>query len=156
MALLWWLVATQRHHIILAHGSDRLMVVVMVIAQSHTQTHSRPTAVVINALRWLWWLAQVRSRLALAMPHHLERLETPLRVVSALVGLCAAGLWFLSASVPIPLAPGAAIGGTLPTDPFNEAIRQSASLNQWAALVTGLSVFLTVAAECVRLLARRS
>jgi hypothetical protein len=93
---------------------------------------------------------------ALAMPHHLERFETPLRWVSALVGLCAAGLWFWSAYVPIPLAPGAAIGGTLPTDPFNEAIHQSAGLNRWAALITGLSVLFTVAAECVGLLARRS
>jgi hypothetical protein len=90
------------------------------------------------------------------MPHHLERLEQPLRVVSALVGLCAAVLWFWSASVPLPLAPGAEIGGTLATDPFNVAMRQSASLNQWAALMTGLAVLLTVAAECVRMLARRS
>src|ERR1700722_9780695 len=102
-------------------------------------------------MRWRWWLAQVRCRLVPAISHHLERFETPLRVVSALVGL-----WFWSASVPLPLAPGAAIGGTLPTDPFNVAMRQAASLNQWAAFVTGLAVLLTVAAECVRLLARRS
>jgi hypothetical protein len=72
---------------------------------------------------------------------------TALRILSGVMGLVAAVLWFMSASGKIPLAPGAAIGGTLPTDPFNVALRHSAHLNQWAAGATGASVFLMVLAE---------
>ena len=74
-----------------------------------------------------------------------------LRILSGLVGLVAAGLWFWSAAIDIPLAPGAAFGGTLPTDPFNVAIRHAANLSQWAAGMTGVSVLLMVLAEGVGL-----
>jgi hypothetical protein len=70
-----------------------------------------------------------------------------LKILSGLMGIVAAVLWFISASGKIPLAPGAEIGGTLPTDPFNVALRHSARLNQWAAGATGVSVLLMVLAE---------
>jgi hypothetical protein len=73
---------------------------------------------------------------------------TVLKILSGLMGLVAAVLWFTSASVTIPLAPGAAFGGTSPTDPFNVALRHSAHLNQWAAGATGASVLLMVVADC--------
>jgi hypothetical protein len=64
-----------------------------------------------------------------------------------LVGLVAAYFWFRSASVHIPLAPGAAIGGTLADNPFNVALRDAAIWNFRAALTTAISVFLLVVAE---------
>jgi hypothetical protein len=73
-------------------------------------------------------------------------MKCALQVLSGVVGLVAAALWFMSAAVPLPLTPGAAIGGTLPTNPFNVALRHSASLNEWAAAATGVSVLLSVAA----------
>jgi hypothetical protein len=81
--------------------------------------------------------------------------QTGLRILSGLIGIAAAVLWFMSAASKLPLAPGAAIGGTLPTDPFNVALRHSALLNQRAAGATGLSVLLMVAAEFVGLRIRR-
>jgi hypothetical protein len=75
------------------------------------------------------------------------RTQMGLRILSGLIGIAAAVLWFMSASKQLPLVPGAAIGGTSPTDPFNVALRHSALLNQWAAGATGLSVLLMVAAE---------
>jgi hypothetical protein len=73
--------------------------------------------------------------------------RTALKILSGLMGIIAAVLWFMSASGEIPLAPGAEIGGTLPSDPFNVALRHSARLNQWAAGATGVSVLLMVLAE---------
>ena len=70
-----------------------------------------------NAVRWLQWMS----------------------VATAAV---AAVLWFMSASVHIPLLSGGAIGSTSPDDPFNVAIHQSAWWNLYAALATGLSVAL--------------
>ena len=77
------------------------------------------------------------------------RVKAVVQVLSGLVGLAAAILWFKSAAGPIPLAPGAEIGGTLPSDPFNVALRHSATLNEWAAGATGLSVLLSVASLAV-------
>jgi hypothetical protein len=54
---------------------------------------------------------------------------------------------YVCESVPIPNAPGAAIGATLATDPFNVAMRLSALWNQYAAVATGLSVGLLAIAE---------
>lgn len=79
-----------------------------------------------------------------------------LKILSGLTGIAAAGLWFIASSEEIPLAPGAAIGGTLPTEPFNVALRHSAHLNQWAALVTGVSVILMALAELWSLWINRS
>jgi hypothetical protein len=78
-----------------------------------------------------------------------------LKVLSIVAGLFAAGFWFMSASVRIPLAPGAALGGTSPMDPFNVAIRHAAILNQWAAGLTCLSITATVLAEMVGFWVRR-
>lgn len=78
-----------------------------------------------------------------------------LRILSGLIGIAAAVLWFMSAAGKLPLAPGAAIGGTSPTDPFNVALHHSALLNQWAAGTTGISVLLMVAAEFMGLRIRR-
>lgn len=72
-----------------------------------------------------------------------------LKISSGVIGLIAAVLWFMSAFGKIPPAPGAAIGGTSPADPFNVALRHSAQLNEWAALATGVSVLLMVLAEVV-------
>jgi hypothetical protein len=68
-----------------------------------------------------------------------------LKLLSATVGIVAAILWFRSASVEIPLAPGAEIGGTLPGDPFNVAARTS--VEQMGCGTTGLSVLLPFVAE---------
>jgi hypothetical protein len=68
---------------------------------------------------------------------------------SAVVGLLAAALWFWSAASNPPLLSGGAIGGTLPTDPFNMAMHQAAWLNRWAALATGLAVALTVIGDVI-------
>jgi len=76
-------------------------------------------------------------------------LTVALKVLSGLVGLVAAVLWFMSASGKLPLAPGAELGGTLPTDPFNVALRQAAQWNRWAAGATGTSVLLMVVAELI-------
>ncbi|HZZ26271.1 MAG TPA: hypothetical protein VFE60_28610, partial [Roseiarcus sp.] len=70
-----------------------------------------------------------------------------LRVLSALVGLMAAYFWFRSASVDIPLAPGAAIGATSPDNPFNVALGAAAIWNFRAALTTAISLLLLVVAE---------
>jgi hypothetical protein len=70
-----------------------------------------------------------------------------LRMLSIIAGFAAAILWFMSAAGKLPLAPGAAIGGTSPTDPFNLALRHAAVLNQWAAGVTGVSVLFLALAE---------
>jgi hypothetical protein len=79
-----------------------------------------------------------------------------LKILSGLVGIVAAVLWFMSASGKIPLAPGAEIGGTLASDPFNVALRHAARLNQWAAGTTGVSVLLMVLAEWTQLLIKPS
>ena len=79
-------------------------------------------------------------------PGNMPRLVMALKALSVVAGLVAALLWW-KASGEVPLAPGAAIGGTLPDDPFNVALRQSAALNQWAALSTAASVFLMAIAE---------
>jgi hypothetical protein len=73
--------------------------------------------------------------------------ETRLRIAAVLVGLAAAFFWVESSLVPIPLLPGAAIGGTLPEEPYNVAVRVAGWWNQWAALLTALSVALTAIAE---------
>jgi hypothetical protein len=72
---------------------------------------------------------------------------TWLKIASVVIGLFAAFCWIKSSLVPIPLAPGAAIGGTLPSDPFNVALRDAASWNQWAAGSTGVAVLLMAIAE---------
>ena len=69
---------------------------------------------------------------------------------SVLTGFMASVLWMLSASVDIPTAPGAAIGGTSPNEPFNVAMQRAASLNKWAAFATGLSTLLLVIAEGIQ------
>jgi hypothetical protein len=74
-------------------------------------------------------------------------IERLLKVSSVLIGFVAAILWMRSASVDIPTAPGAAIGGTLPSEPFNVALQKAAVLNKWAAFATGLSTILLVIAE---------
>jgi hypothetical protein len=72
--------------------------------------------------------------------------------ISIAAGLAAAVVWLMSALAPLPLAPGAAIGGTLSTDPFNVALRHSAWLNMWAAGLTGVSVaFFALAEGCKEL-----
>ena len=50
---------------------------------------------------------------------------------SITAGFVAAGLWAWSAMAPLPLSPGATIGATLPSDPFNVALAQSARFNAW-------------------------
>lgn len=70
-----------------------------------------------------------------------------LQGLSGCIGLIAAWFWIASAMVEIPAAPGAAFGGTSPEDPFNIAIRYAAQLNQWAALLTGVSTALLVIAS---------
>jgi hypothetical protein len=79
--------------------------------------------------------------------------ELSVKALSIIAGVAAAILWFMSASVPIPNAPGAAIGSTLATDPFNVAMRLSAHLNQYAAVATGLSVGLLAIAEGIAIAA---
>jgi len=76
-------------------------------------------------------------------------MATAVKILSGAIGLIAAILWFMSAAGDLPLAPGAAIGGTLPTDPFNVALHHSARLNKWAAGATGASVLLMVIAEFI-------
>lgn len=75
---------------------------------------------------------------------------------SILVGVLAAVLWMLSASVDIPLAPGAAIGGTSPDDPFNVAMREAATLNKYAAFATAISTLLLMMAETIEWAAFRT
>jgi hypothetical protein len=70
------------------------------------------------------------------------RMITVLRTLFGPNGIAAAILWFILAWNPPSPAPGAAIGGTSPDDPFNVAMRQSAELNAEAAGLTGLSVLL--------------
>ena len=74
--------------------------------------------------------------------------------ISIAAGLAAAIVWLVSALEPLPLAPGAAIGGTLSTDPFNVALRHSAWLNMWAAGLTGVSVLFFALAEGCKELSR--
>jgi hypothetical protein len=73
--------------------------------------------------------------------------ETRWRIAAVLVGLTAAFFWMKSSLVPIPLLPGAAIGETLPEEPFNVGMRVAGWWNQWAAGLTALSVALTAIAE---------
>ena len=75
-----------------------------------------------------------------------------LRLISVLAAGVAAYMWFRSAAVPFPLLSGAAIGGTSPADPFNIAVKHSGFWNERAAVVTGLSVLLSGAAEGLALL----
>jgi uncharacterized membrane protein len=77
--------------------------------------------------------------------------ETQLKIASVLVGFVAAIFWLASSLVPLPLAPGAAVGGTLPTDPFNVALRDAGWWNRWAALLTAVAVCLTALAEVLGL-----
>jgi hypothetical protein len=72
-----------------------------------------------------------------------------LQVLSGLIGFYAAYLWFQSAALPLPLAPGAAFGGTSPSDPFNVALHQSALLNQQAATETAVAIILQVIATLI-------
>lgn len=66
-------------------------------------------------------------------------------ILSIVSAFGAAVLWFWSAWLPLPNAPGASIGATSPDDPFNVALAFSARLNGWAALMTGVSVALNAA-----------
>ena len=77
-------------------------------------------------------------------------LEQCLRGLSVVLGGLAAAFWLLSALVPIPLLPGAALGGTSPGEPFNVALHDAARWNFWAAAATALSVLLLTVAEAVR------
>jgi hypothetical protein len=77
-----------------------------------------------------------------------RRVEISLKVLAGVIGLVAAVLWLWSAWADLPPAPGAAIGGTSPTDPFNIALRHVASLNGYAALATGVSVLLNLSISC--------
>lgn len=61
---------------------------------------------------------------------------------SIVVGFVAAAVWFWSALAPLPPAPGAVLGGTTPSEPFNVAMAHVAWLNAWAAVFTGVSVSL--------------
>ena len=70
-----------------------------------------------------------------------------LKISSVVIGFVAAVLWMRSASVDIPLSPGAAIGGTSPKEPFNVAMQNAAYWNKCAAFATGLSTALLVIAE---------
>jgi hypothetical protein len=74
-------------------------------------------------------------------------IERLFKISSVLIGFVAAVLWMLSASVDIPLSPGAAIGVTSPREPFNVAMQKAAFLNKRAAFATGLSTLLLVIAE---------
>ena len=69
------------------------------------------------------------------------------KLLASVIGLVAAACWFMSAFQNPPPAPGAAFGGTLPTDPFNVALAAAAWWNRWAAITTGLSVLLMAIAE---------
>jgi uncharacterized membrane protein len=83
-------------------------------------------------------------------------IKQPIKFSSIVIGVVAAVLWMFSASVDIPLAPGAAIGGTLPSDPFNIAMREAASLNKYAALATAISTSLLMIAEAIEWAAFRT
>jgi hypothetical protein len=76
---------------------------------------------------------------------------TWLRVASVVISILAAFCWIKSSLVPTRLAPGGAIGGTLPSDPFNVALGNAAWWNQRAAFLTGVSVLLMAAAEALGL-----
>jgi hypothetical protein len=76
-------------------------------------------------------------------------IRQPARFLSVLIGFIAAGLWTLSASVDIPLSPGAAIGGTSPDEPFNVAMQQAAYLNKYAAFATAISTLLLMTVEII-------
>ena len=69
-------------------------------------------------------------------------------------GFAAAIVWLVSAVEPLPLAPGAAFGGTSPTDPFNVALHHSAWLDMVAAGLTGVSVLFFALAEGCKELSR--
>lgn len=60
------------------------------------------------------------------------------------MGLAAAGLWFWSASVNIPVPTFDGLG---PHGDFVEALNWSARLNKWAAFTTGLSVLFAAFAQ---------
>ena len=62
--------------------------------------------------------------------------------LSVIVALTAAGLWFCSASIKLPVPTFDGLG---PNGDFMRALALSARLNQWAALTTGVSVLLTLA-----------
>ena len=106
--------------------------------------HRRPQPLLLAMQEAAAWAARAITSAAV-----------PLKWLSIIVGFVAAVLWWVSASVPPP-SPGAAIGGTEPSDPFNVALRDSAHLNQWAAIATGASVFLMSLAEAGELFARRA
>lgn len=89
----------------------------------------------------------------------IERLlyiKQPIKFFSILIGLVAAVFWTLSASVDIPLPPGAAIGGTLPSNPFNVAMQTAASLNKYATFTTAISTLLLMIAEAIEWAASRA
>jgi hypothetical protein len=69
--------------------------------------------------------------------------------ISIVIGFIAAALWFWSASMPIPRPSMDDIGSD---GPWQKALDRSASLNGWAALLTGVSVLFTA---IERLLSRR-
>ena len=71
-------------------------------------------------------------------------------VASAGCGLVAAYFWLVSAWGDVPPAPGAAFGGTSPTEPFNMAMQHSAAMNRYAAILTGISVLILACGSVVR------
>ena len=73
--------------------------------------------------------------------------------LSILCGLGAAGLWIWSATVRMPLMPGAYFGNVAPNDPFYVAFLHAGALNAAAATTTAVSVAL---AAVERLLTRVS
>ena len=70
-----------------------------------------------------------------------------LRIAASSVGLIAAGIWFSSAITPIPDLPGAAMGSTAPSAPFNVLMHQAALLNAWAAGMTAVSIVFAAVSE---------
>ena len=63
---------------------------------------------------------------------------------SIIAGFAAAILWFLSATVPLPVPKFDDLG---PGGPFWGAFEKAARLNQYAAGATGLSILLSVVAQ---------
>lgn len=73
----------------------------------------------------------------------LGSVQTVLTVLSIIAALVAAGLWFGSARVKIPIP---TFDGMGPDGDFLKALNRSAHLNKWAAGVTGGSVLLQLLA----------
>jgi hypothetical protein len=72
-------------------------------------------------------------------------------LMAIIFATAAAILWFWSATVELPLAPGAVLDGTTPDHPFNIALHHAAYLNALAAFLTGVSVGLMAIERGIRI-----